>query len=61
VVAPVLAGLDKFFEPLVDWDRYLAPAATDVLPVAGHTLMPWPWPGWPRRTPPTRTPPRPRR
>jgi hypothetical protein len=24
VVAPVLAGLDKFFEVLVDWDRYLA-------------------------------------
>ena len=24
VVAPILAGLDKFFEVLVDWDRYLA-------------------------------------
>jgi hypothetical protein len=39
VVAPILAGLDKFFEVLVDWDRYLAPAVTDVLPVSGHTLM----------------------
>ena len=39
IVAPVLAGLDKFFEVLVDWDRYLAPVATDVLPVSGHTLM----------------------
>ena len=39
IVAPVLAGLDKFFEVLVDWDRYLAPVATDVLPVSGHTVM----------------------
>lgn len=39
VVAPILAGLDKFFEVLVDWDRYLAPVATDVLPVSGHSLM----------------------
>jgi hypothetical protein len=39
VVAPILAGLDKFFEVLVDWDRYLAPVVTDVLPVSGHTLM----------------------
>ena len=39
IVAPILAGLDKFFEVLVDWDRYLAPVATDVLPVSGHTLM----------------------
>ena len=39
VVAPVLAGLDKFFDVLVDWDRYLAPVATDVLPVSAHTIM----------------------
>ena len=39
VVAPILAGLDKFLEVLVDWDRYLAPAVTDVLPVSGHTVM----------------------
>ena len=39
VVAPVLAGLDKFFNVLVDWDRYLAPVATDVLPVSGHSFM----------------------
>jgi hypothetical protein len=39
VVLPILAGLDKFFEVLVDWDRYLAPVATDVLPVSGHSLM----------------------
>ena len=39
VVAPVLAGLDKFFNVLVDWDRYLAPVATDILPVGAHTIM----------------------
>jgi len=39
VVAPILAGLDKFFDVLVDWDKYLAPVVTDVLPVSGHTLM----------------------
>jgi hypothetical protein len=39
VVAPILAGLDKFFEVLVDWDQYLAPVVTDVLPVTGHTVM----------------------
>lgn len=26
VAAPTLAGLDKFFNLLVDWDKYLAPA-----------------------------------
>jgi hypothetical protein len=39
VVAPVLAGLDKFLNVLVDWERYLAPVATDVLPVGARTLM----------------------
>jgi hypothetical protein len=39
IVAPILFGLDKFVEVLVDWDRYLAPAVTDALPVSGHTAM----------------------
>jgi hypothetical protein len=39
VVASILAGLDKFFDVLVDWDRYLAPVVTDVLPVSAHTIM----------------------
>ena len=39
VVAPVLAGLDKFFNLLVDWERYLAPVATDILPFDARTLM----------------------
>ena len=33
-VAPILAGLDKFFNLLVDWDRYL-PGAVNAL-VGGH-------------------------
>jgi hypothetical protein len=39
VVAPVLAGLDKFFNLLVDWERYLAPVATDILPFDARALM----------------------
>ena len=39
VVAPVLAGLDKLFNVLVDWEQYLAPLATDVLPVSARTIM----------------------
>jgi hypothetical protein len=38
-VLPILAGLDKFFHVLVNWDMYLAPVVTRVLPVEGHTLM----------------------
>jgi hypothetical protein len=36
---PILAGLDKFFHLLVNWDMYLAPAVTSVLPVSGPTFM----------------------
>lgn len=36
---PILAGLDKFFHLLVNWDMYLAPVVTDLLPVSGHTFM----------------------
>jgi hypothetical protein len=39
IVAPLLAGLDKFTHLLTDWDRYLAPVVADVLPVSGHTFM----------------------
>ena len=39
VALPILAGLDKFFHFLVNWDQYLAPIATRVLPVSGHTFM----------------------
>mgnify|MGYP006951328718 CR=1 FL=1 len=39
VAAPVLAGLDKFFHLLVNWDMYLAPAIARMSPIGGHNLM----------------------
>lgn len=39
VVAPVLFGLDKFTNWLVQWDQYLAPALSDPLPVSAHQAM----------------------
>jgi hypothetical protein len=39
VVAPFLAGLDKFTHFLTDWDQYLAPVVERLLPVSGHTFM----------------------
>jgi hypothetical protein len=39
VVAPVVAGADKFFHFLVNWDQYLSPIVTRMLPVSGHTFM----------------------
>jgi hypothetical protein len=38
-LAPILAGLDKFFHLLTNWDQYLAPVVASVLPVSGHTFM----------------------
>ena len=29
-VAPIVAGLDKFFGVLVNWDQYLAPVANSM-------------------------------
>ena len=37
-VAPILAGLDKFFD-MVDWDKYLSPMANNVLGGHGHQFM----------------------
>ncbi len=39
VVAPILFGLDKFFDWLVDWDRYLAPEFNDLFPGNAHQAM----------------------
>ena len=36
---PLIAGLDKFFHGLVNWDMYLAPRVESLLPVSGHTFM----------------------
>lgn len=32
VAAPIVAGLDKFFNVLVDWEQYLAPFVGDLVP-----------------------------
>jgi len=37
-VAPIVAGLDKFFGLLVNWDQYLAPAIAHLTPL-GNDLM----------------------
>lgn len=39
VVAPVLAGVDKFFHVLVNWDMYLAPFVNRLLGGHGHQFM----------------------
>jgi hypothetical protein len=38
-VAPILAGLDKFFHLLTNWDNYLAPAFARLSPIPPHSLM----------------------
>jgi len=38
-LVPIIAGLDKFTNLLVDWTRYLSPYALDVLPVSAATFM----------------------
>ena len=38
-VAPILAGLDKFFNLLCNWEQYLAPWVASLSPVSPHTLM----------------------
>jgi hypothetical protein len=39
VLAPIIAGVDKFFGFLVNWDQYLSPTVAGLLPVAPHTFM----------------------
>jgi len=36
---PLLAGLDKFTNILVNWQKYLSPAAERILPVSATTFM----------------------
>src|SRR5215510_950392 len=38
-VAPILFGLDKFFDWLVDWRIYLAPEINDLIPGNAHQAM----------------------
>jgi hypothetical protein len=39
VVAPTVAGLDKFTGLLTNWDQYLAPGIARLSPIGGHGLM----------------------
>jgi hypothetical protein len=39
VVAPIVAGLDKFFHLLVDWDKYLPAVVNNALGGRGHQFM----------------------
>lgn len=39
IIVPIVAGLDKFFNILVQWDAYLAPATLEMLPFSGETFM----------------------
>src|SRR6266542_4775310 len=38
-VAPILFGLDKFFNFLTDWPKYLAPWITNTLGISAQTFM----------------------
>jgi hypothetical protein len=39
VAAPIIAGVDKFFHALVNWDQYLAPVIPGTLGIDGHIFM----------------------
>jgi hypothetical protein len=38
-VAPILAGIDKFFDLTVNWDQYVAPWVAALAPGGAHGLM----------------------
>ncbi len=38
-VAPILFGLDKFFNLLTDWEKYLAPWVNSLVPGGARTAM----------------------
>ena len=38
-VAPILFGLDKFFNWMVDWPQYLAPWINDIVPGSAQDFM----------------------
>jgi hypothetical protein len=39
VALPIIAGLDKFFDVLVNWDKYLAPRLASMSLIPVHHLM----------------------
>ena len=38
-IVPIVAGLDKYFDLLVDWDKYLSPVFRGLLPVSPSAFM----------------------
>ena len=38
-IAPIIAGMDKFFHFLVNWDMYLSPLVEKTLGVPAHAFM----------------------
>lgn len=38
-LVPLLAGLDKFFNLLADWPKYLSPWVAEILPVSAQGFM----------------------
>lgn len=38
-LGPLLAGIDKFFNILADWEMYLSPLATKVIPISPALFM----------------------
>lgn len=38
-LAAIIFGADKLFRVLVNWDKYLAPAIVQLLPVSGRTVV----------------------
>lgn len=38
-LVPIAAGTDKFFHLLTNWDQYLAPVVTNIIPLQPHTFM----------------------
>jgi uncharacterized membrane protein len=38
-IVPMIAGVDQFTDRLANWDMYLSPLATRILPLPAHTIM----------------------
>src|SRR5215470_8058901 len=39
IIAPIVAGADKFLHLLTNWDSYVAPAMARMLPTSVHSFM----------------------
>ena len=38
-LGPIIAGIDKYFNFSTNWEMYLSPLATKVIPIAPSTFM----------------------